>query len=120
MAWAMACEPSICFSIGRSSGCAFGVLLRQYEFMRLPGGGDIGGADLAGESLSDRAFDAVEANETGQRRERAEQGRVRHRAPYMLHRKFGRRHDDGMALRQAIDDLAGMEFSKCLVGVDQE
>src|ERR1019366_2021925 len=101
MAWAMACEPSICFSIGRSSGCAFGVLLRQYEFMRLPGGGDVDGADLAGESLPDRAFDAVEANEAGQGGKSAEQGRVWHRAPDMLQREFGRRHNDGMTFREA-------------------
>ena len=95
-------------------------LLHQDEFMRLPGGGDIGGADLAGECLADRVFDAVEVNELRQRREGAEQRRVRHRPPDMLHREFGRRHDDRMALRQAVDDLADMEFGECLVGVDQE
>src|SRR5450631_2053559 len=90
MASAMACEPSICFSIAGSSCCAFSVLLHQDKFMCLPGSSDIGGPDLAGESLLDRAFDAFEANEPGQRRERAEQRRVRQRPPDMLERKFGR------------------------------
>src|SRR5450759_5725784 len=120
MASAMACEPSICFSIGCSSGCAVDVLLRQDELMRLPGGGDIGGADLAWEHLLDRAFDAVEADETRERGKGAEQCRVGHRAPDMLHRNFGCGHDNGMTLREAFGDLPDMEFGEGLVGVDQE
>src|ERR1019366_8494193 len=120
MASAIACDPSICFSIGRSSDCAFRVLLHQYEFMRLPGGGDISGADLARESLLDRAFDAVEANETGQGGKGAKQSRVRHRTPDMLQRKFGCRHNDGMTFREAFGYLPDMELGEGLVGVDQQ
>ena len=75
---------------------------------------------LPGKACCDRAFDAVEADELRQRRKGAEQRRVRHRTPDMLQREFGRRHDDGMAFRQAFGDLPDMEFGECLVGVDQQ
>ena len=88
--------------------------------MRLGRGGNIGVADLSGELLADRPGDRLEADHSGQRREGAEQRRVRHRPADMFEREFGRRHGDGMAGRQLGHHRLEVEVGKTPVGVDQE
>ena len=119
IASAMAWEPSICFSIRFSSRLRHGP--GGSGIVRLGGGGNIGLADLSGEFFcgSPVATD-FEVDKSGERREGAEQRRVRHRPPDMFKREFGRRHGDGMATRQFGDDRVEVEIGKAPVGIDQE
>ncbi|CCE05765.1 hypothetical protein BRAS3843_1470044 [Bradyrhizobium sp. STM 3843] len=97
-----------------------GVLLRQDEFVGFHRRADIGGADLAGKRLLDRAPDAVDMDEPGQGGKGAEQGGIRHRASDMFQRQFGCRHDHGVSLGQPIDGRVEVKFGKALVGVDEQ
>ena len=63
---------------------ALAAFLRRDDVVGFSRRRDVGLADLAGECLLDRALHAVEMDEAGQRREGAEQRRVRHGPADML------------------------------------
>ena len=120
MASAMACDPSICFSMGDPQATLAARSWVIDEFVGFRRGGDVGCADLAWEGLLDRPVDAVEADETGQRGKCAEQRGVRKRAADMFHAQARSPARDRVAFRQDVRDLVDMEFGEGLVGVDHE
>ena len=72
------------------------------------------------EALADRARHRLERDQPAERREAAEQRRVRDSAPGVLARKLGGRHGQQPLAAEAPDEVAETELVEALGGVDQD
>src|SRR5947209_14190453 len=100
---ATARDPSVCLSMG-----GLQVICRRR-------GRDVAIGDTGGEAAADRALDRRQRDDPGERGERAEQRRVRHRPSHVLARELAR--------RDASDPVASLTVRKLLElarGVDQQ